>query len=243
MAKSGKASVVDGYSVVQAARHAAKTHDRAATPASPSPTTSDATPADIQKLGAHVAHTAIPAKRIIECYECGYKFQLHGRAATTTCNKCRKVLDLTDHVIDGKWSKSFKTAGTVRLTEKGVLQSGEIVANDFILEGTIEAGKIRAMRRLELHPGARFSEQNIKAPDLLIAAGATIAFTEPAEYRDVEIAGALRANLLATGAVTIRANGGFDGRLQTQHLAVEEGGGLCAEMQVEPATASRGLSH
>jgi cytoskeletal protein CcmA (bactofilin family) len=112
------------------------------------------------------------------------------------------------------------------------VEAGSITCNDFILEGKVEAGLVKAMRRLELRPGARFSEHNLQAADLVIAPGATIAFLEPAEYCDVEIAGTLRANLLATGIVTVRVAGKFDGQLQTAHLMVEDGGGLTGSMEI-----------
>ena len=147
------------------------------------------------------------------------------------------MLDLTDHVIDDKWDKSFKTCGTVHLAAKGVLQSGEIVANDFILEGTIEAGAVRAMRKLELRPGARFSETNVTAPDLIIAPGATIAFIAPAEFRDVEIAGTLRANLHATGVVTIHSGGLLEGNFRGDHLVAEDGSGLRGTVEIRCASA------
>ena len=233
VAKSHKASVVDGYTAIKVVQHAAKGHDRAAPAATPPSDTPGAESPDLKQLGAHISRTAVPVKHVIECYECGYKFQLHGRAASTNCSKCRVTLDLTDHVIDGKWNKSFKTCGTVHLAAKGVLQSGEIVANDFILEGTIEAGTVRAMRKLELRPGARFSETNVSAPDLVIAPGATIAFIAPAEFRDVEIAGTLRANLHATGIVTVKAAGLLQGEFHGEHLIVEEGGGLLAAVQID----------
>lgn len=235
MSKSRKVSVVDGYSAVKAAAHAVKPPDQAeaAPPAPASPERGgQQPPAESQKLGAFVGRTVMPAKRVIECYECGYKFQLHGKAAATNCSKCRAMLDLTDHVIDGRWAASFKTAGIIHLTATGILQSGDLIANDFVLEGTIEAGTIRALHKLEIRPGARFSEQNIQAPELVIAPEATIAFIEPAEFSDVEIFGALRANLSATGIVTIHPGGSFEGQLQSAHLIVEDGGGLVAEIQV-----------
>lgn len=228
MPKSRKASLEDGYSVLKAVQHAAKAHPEAR-PLTAAPDQ----PSELQKLGAHVRRTVVPAKQIIECYECGYKFQLHGRAPATNCSKCRTVLDLTDHTIDGKWNKPFKTAGTIRLTAKGVLESGELVANDFILEGTIEAGTVRAMRKLVLHPGTRFSEVNVTAPNLAIAPGATIAFIDPSEYHDVEIAGTLRANLHATGLVTIKNTGLLQGQVRAARLVVEDGGGLTASVHIE----------
>jgi hypothetical protein len=231
MAKSRKAGVVDSYAAIKAAQHAGQ----ARAPATPAAPTTTGGPSDLKALGAAISHTAVPAKQFIECYECGYKFQLHGRAQTTNCSKCRVVLDLTDHTIDGKWNKSFKTAGTIHLAATGVLQSSDLVANDIILAGTIEAGTVRALRRLELHPGVRFSEHSLNAPDLLVASGATLAFLEPARYVDVEIAGNLRATLAVTGVVIIRATGCFEGDLTASHLLVEEGGGLCASVRIEPA--------
>jgi len=200
MATTRKDGVVDSYAAIQAAGRAARRAP--APPARPSP--EQGAPDELQKLGAQVRTGAVPTKQLIECYECGYKFQLHGKVPKTNCNKCRATIDLSDHTINSRWSGALKTGGSVRVTADGVIEAGSITCNDFILEGAVQAGLVKAMRRLELRPGARFSEHNLQASDLLIATGATIALLEPAEYRDVEVAGALRANLLATGVVTDR---------------------------------------
>lgn len=219
MSKSRKVDVVDSYATIKALKQV---------PTAPVPP-----PTELRPAGA--GRTALPPKKLIECFECGFKFQLHGRAPNTTCNKCRAVLDLTDHIVDQRWNGTIKTGGMVRVLPNGVVESGMIIANDMVLEGVIEAGSVRLMRRLEVRRGSRFSEKHTKANDLLVADGATLKLTEPAEYRDVELVGALRASLSATGTVTIRANGMFEGQLQTEHLTVEEGGGLCADLRVEPA--------
>jgi cytoskeletal protein CcmA (bactofilin family) len=235
MANTRKDGVVDGFTALKAAQRASRSRPSAAVVAS----TPGAPPDELQKLGAQVRTGAVPTKQLIECYECGYRFQLHGRVPKTNCNKCRTTLDLTDHTISECWSGALKTAGAVRVTAVGIVESGAIVANDFILEGTVQAGIVKVMRRLELHSGARFSEHNIKAPDLLIAPGTTIALIEPAEYRDVEIAGALRANLHATGVVTVRPGGCLQGKIHTRHLVVEDGGGLQADLQIDPTGSKR----
>lgn len=217
MSKSRKVDVVDSYATIKAIARAPD-----ALPAPP--------PAELRPAGA--GKTALPPKKLIECFECGYKFQLHGRAPNTTCNKCRAVLDLTDHIVDQRWTGTIKTGGMVRVLPNGVVESGTIIANDMVLEGVIESGNVRLMRRLEVRRGCRFSAKHTKAHDLLVADGATVTLTEPAEYRDVEVVGALHASLTATGTVTIRANGSFEGQLRTAHLILEEGGGLQAEVQV-----------
>lgn len=234
MPKSRKAGVVDSYAAIKAAQHAVQTRPPKP-PAAPAPT---GEPSDLKALGAYVTRTAVPAKHVIECYKCGYTFQLHGRAPKTNCSKCRATLDLTDHTIDRKWKVALKTAGTIRIATDGVVEAGDLIGNDIIVEGTIEGGTVRAMRRLELRAGARFSEGSLCASNLVIAAGATIAFTAPAKYRDVEILGALRANLHASGTVTIRASGSLEGQLNAPHLIVEDDAGLVATVRIEP-TAKR----
>jgi cytoskeletal protein CcmA (bactofilin family) len=217
--------VVDSYAAIKAAGRAVKSRGVVA----PVP---DASSDELQKLGAQVRQGAVPTKQLIECYECGYRFQLHGKVPKTNCNKCRATLDLADHTIANRWSGTLKTAGSVRVTADGIVEAGSIIANDFILEGKVEAGIVRAMRRLELRPSARFSEHNLEAPDLLIAAAATIALIEPAEYRNVEIYGTLRANLQATGTVTVHTGGLLQGELHGERLVVNEGGGLQARVCV-----------
>jgi len=224
MATTRKDGVVDSYAAIKAAGRAAQSR----APTAPAAGNAD----ELQKLGAQVRQGAVPTKQLIECYECGYRFQLHGRVPKTNCNKCRATLDLTDHTINERWSGTLKTAGAVRVTVDGVVEAGSITCNDFILEGAVQAGLVKAMRKLELRPGARFSEHNLQAADLVIAAGASIALIEPAEYRDVEIAGTLRANLHTSGLVTIHPGGLLEGEIHSAHLIVEDGGGLLGVVEI-----------
>ena len=242
MPKNRKISTLDGYATIKAvarakpekpAKPAEKPADRADEPVH---ITSE--PADLQKIGARVARTVMPVKHVIECYECGYKFQLHGRADKTNCSKCRVTLDLTDRTIDGEWNKTLKTTGTIRLSASGILKGGELIASDVVLEGIVEGGTVRAMRRLELAEGALFPEKAISASDLLIGAGATFTFKHETKYRDIEVVGHLKGKFVSTGVVTIKPGGLLEGDLRAQHLVVEDGGGLKANLQISPASAA-----
>jgi cytoskeletal protein CcmA (bactofilin family) len=233
--KNRKVNTLDSYATIRAV---ARTKPVPAS-APPAPADADAgqtdtPPSDSQKPGARVARTTLPVKHQIECYECGYKFQVHGRVTTTHCPKCRALLDLTDHTIDTEWVETVKTAGTIRLAPTGVLKSGDLIGADVIIEGIIEGGRARALRTLELGAGAIFSEKSVSAPDLRIAAGAEFNFKQPARYRNVELLGTLRARLEATGVVTVRPGGLLEGEVQTGHLVVEDGGGLKATLRIGP---------
>jgi cytoskeletal protein CcmA (bactofilin family) len=223
-----KDGVVDSYAAIKAAQHAARAHPQRAPVA-----TDGGQPHELQQLGAQITRTAIPAKQLIECYECGYKFQLHGRAASTNCSKCRVMLDLTDHVINKKWNGTIKTAGKVHIASSGIAESGEIVASEIVLEGKIETGRVRATQKLEIWPGSRFCEDNVRTVDLFIAPGATATFNQPTDYRSVEVAGTLHANLHANGTVIVKAGGRFVGEIYSGHLIVEDGGGLQALVKIQ----------
>ena len=145
MPKPRKVNTLDSYATIRAV---ARAKPASALPKTPPPDNgqSNIAPADPQKTGARVASTAVPVKHQIDCYECGYKFQTHGRVTSTHCPKCRVLLDLTDHTIDSEWVETVKTAGLIRLTPTGVLKSGDLIGADVIVEGIIEGGRARALR-------------------------------------------------------------------------------------------------
>lgn len=233
MPKNRKVNTLDSYATIRAVARAKPAPQP--TPTDPNaPASADAPPSDPQKLGARVARTAVPVKHHIECYECNYKFQMHGRATTTHCPKCRTLLDLTDHTIDAEWVDTIKTAGTIRLAPTGVLKSGNLIGTEVILEGILEGGRARALRVIELGAGAIFSEKAVSAPDLRIAPGAEFKFKQEIKYRHVEISGMLRAKLTATGVVTVKPGGLLEGEVQAEHLIVEDGGGLKAKARIAP---------
>jgi hypothetical protein len=227
VAKSRNDGVVDSYAAVKVAQRAGKSRARAEGD-------------ELQKLGAQVRQGVTPTRQLIECYECGYRFQLHGRAPKTNCNKCRAVLDLSDHTINAKWAGTLKTAGTIVLASGALIEWGELVGGDIVLRATVGTGSIRAMRRLELGEGAVFPEEAIAAPELRIAAGAVITLNDEAKFHDVEVLGTLKARLHATGSVVVRAGGLLEGKLYAEHLVVEDGGGLKAAVRVTPNEVPRG---
>lgn len=234
MPKNRKVNTLDSYATIRAvARNKPAPGSPASTPAAEDAVPTDA-PADLQKPGARVARTTVPVKHHIECYECGYKFQVHGRATTTHCPKCRVLLDFKDYLIDSEWVETIKTAGTIRLTATGVLKSGDLIGAEVIIEGIIEGGRARALRTIELGAGAIFSEKAVSAPDLRIAPGAEFKFKQDARYRNVELFGALHAKLESTGIITVKPGGLLEGEVRAQHLVVEEGGGLKAMLRIGP---------
>ncbi len=241
MPKPRKVNTLDSYATIRAV---ARAKPASALPKTPPPDNeqSNIAPADPQRTGARVASTAVPVKHQIDCYECGYRFQTHGRVTSTHCPKCRVLLDLIDHTIDTEWVETIKTAGTIRLTPTGVLKSGDLIGADVIIEGIIEGGRARALRTIELAAGAIFSEKSISAPDLRIGPGAEFKFKHTAKYRNVEVSGSLNAKLEVTGLVIVKPGGLLEGEVHAEHLVVEDGGGLRAELHIAPRDGTQAVA-
>lgn len=233
MAKRNKTKIVDGYTTLRAAqRHVQQDHapPRPASDAAPASTPPPKSSATIGRIG----HTALPTKYEIVCYACDFEFKMTGKTGNTLCPRCKKKLDLGDHTVNEVFEGEIVTAGKVHLTAGAVLSGGRIVANDIRLEGTVKSGELKAHKTLELVAGASIPEKGVVARHLRIAAGMQMTFKKPVTFKDVEVAGELDADLTATGLVTIKPGGHLLGRLHTGHLAVEEGGGLSADVNVVP---------
>ena len=188
-------------------------------------------------IASRINHTALPTKHEIMCYECGYEFQLTGRTPTTHCPKCRKMLEIKDHIINGEWSETVKTAGKVDILSDAVIRSGKIMATDIRLSGRVEGGQLQAYRWLELNAGAVFDEKAIEPRNLRIGPGANVVLKRGLSLRDLEVHGVLKADVTAEGSVMIKTSGCLKGSLSSAHLTVEEGGGIKGRVRIEPPPA------
>ncbi len=183
---------------------------------------------------ASPARTTLPTKQHIRCYECSYEFDLTGRMGTTHCPKCRAALDLAGYTIDAECRETLKTLGKIKITPRGIVNSAQLLGTDIDLAGKVTGSSVEAFRELILYPGAEFTRGDFKAPDLKIEAGGEVVLRSPAAYRNVEVIGALKATLYATGLVTLRATAQFAGSICGGRLIVEDGAVLEADLNISP---------
>lgn len=224
--------VIDGYNSVRAIRRAQRRNASESSRKSINKPDQKEETVQNKKSGARINHTVIPKKHEITCYECDYYFMVSGRIQDTMCPKCHKNLKAIDHTINGEWTDSVRTIGTVELKAEAVLNGAEIRARDIILEGNAEKGTIRAGRRLELRKGARLNMARTRMKDLCVMKGGEFELSSTITCRDLEIEGTLKARIFADGMVRIKCGGILDGELHTPHLIVEDGGGLEAKVVI-----------
>jgi cytoskeletal protein CcmA (bactofilin family) len=218
---SPKATVIDGFTSVQAMRRIERRAAQARQPATPkSPAPVEPSPA------AHFASSVMPQKYEITCYECGYLFALQGHVHDTLCPKCHRNLEALNLTIEGEWTVPVKTIGTVELKAGSVLKNVEINARDVILRGNAEDGTLVVTRRLEVHQGATLDIEKTSFRDLAIRSGGKFAFTKKIACRNLEVEGELTASIYSEGVITVRNGGLLKGEVHGPHLVIEEGGGL-----------------
>lgn len=240
MVYRGKTKVVDAFTTLRATQRHGVVKKYSTSADDQEAPESDKKKSAASKTGARpqaalgIGRTVMPTKNEVVCYSCGFGFVMRGRAETTQCPKCGARLSLKDETITGACSEELITAGKVRLTKSAILDGGKIVANDVIIEGLVKSGSVQAYKTMELAAGATIPEEFFVAKNLRIGAHASFDFQGAMKFHDVDILGELKANLKATGIVTIHAGGHLLGSLQTDHLLVEEGGGLNADVRVEP---------
>lgn len=241
MAASKNPRVIDGYTSVQALRHAGK--DAAAPRLRPSssrlPETAGAGPGEDGGSAPRISQTATPTRHEFVCYECGYRFAQSGAVRAIACPKCRKSLETADLVVDAERCEDVRTLGDVEITPGGAIRNASVVARDLRLAGDATATEVTVWRQLILLQGGRMDFARANAPALVIAPGCRLAVDGKLNCRDLVIEGELRAAVASSGVVTVRSGGLLRGQVRGAHLVVEDGGGLVAEVRIDAGSAQR----
>ena len=183
---------------------------------------------------ARIGHTAIPVRRELLCYECGYGFVAHGKIHQPICPKCHRNLCMDDMTIAREWQGTVRTLGNVHIRKDGTITGGHITARDILIEGDASAGTLVAGHELQLGPGATFDISTITFSNLVVKPGARISLKRKLVAENVDVEGEVRLNLEATGLVKVHAGGFLKGTVKARHLIVEDGGGLKAKLKIEP---------
>ena len=162
-----------------------------------------------------------------------------GRQTCAVCPKCRKKIDIIDYKIDVDFAGTIATAGSVRLEAGIAMRSGEIRAAIVELASRVEGGRITAWHRLEIRAGGVCHPDQIEFRDLQIHAGAVLAFETPATCRQLEVSGELEGAFSVTGPVILRRGGVLRGSLACDHLTVEDGASLEADLRIRAGAQDR----
>ena len=236
---------VSSYHALQAAKLAARQAQRKSTAPAKAPGEGPVAPGlgempaggkpGMVVPAARIGRTALPTRAEIVCLHCGGAQEIVGKTTQTVCPKCRGRLTLTDHKIEGEWTGEIVTSGNVIVTAAGVVKGGTITANNITVEGRVEDAHLRASRLFTLREGCAVPPDRFRALDLQVDEGVEYEFPgDETEFRHVEIFGILDARLYLSGRLRVHPGALFSGAVHGPRLEVLEGGGLFADLHIEP---------
>lgn len=116
--------------------------------------------------------------RTVQCYHCRHRFEVGGRAQSTSCPGCNKPLRVEDMVFDAKKSGigriKIQTCGTITVKKGGRVTAERVEAHGGIVcHGTIEAKQVISGKMLVLGKTALFYG-DLQAPAVDMALGAKV---------------------------------------------------------------------
>jgi hypothetical protein len=116
--------------------------------------------------------------KTVQCYHCRHRFEVSGRAESTSCPGCNKPLYVGDiEVKPGKIygpSKEVRTCGRITVHKRGRMMAESVEAHGGIdCQGTLEARRIVTGRPVRLGPKARY-KGDLRGPAFVVEKGARV---------------------------------------------------------------------
>lgn len=116
--------------------------------------------------------------KTVQCYHCRHRFEVSGRAQSTSCPSCNKALIVGDvEVKPGKLngpSREVRTCGRVVVHKRGRMMAEFVEAHGGIAcDGTLEARRVISGRAVHLGGKSRY-KGDLQAPALVMEKGARV---------------------------------------------------------------------
>ena len=118
---------------------------------------------------------SLPPKTV-QCYHCDHRFEVGGRAQSTSCPNCNKPVIVADQEIKGQRGpiRELKTCGQIIIKKRGRLICQQVVAHaGLVCEGIIDARTVTSGQTVTIGPKANF-KGDLTAPAVEVALGAKI---------------------------------------------------------------------
>lgn len=113
---------------------------------------------------------------LVQCYLCRHRFEVSGRAQSTSCPGCNKPVIVDNKVIDKIMYglAEYRTCGSITIKKKGRLMAEHIVAHGGIVcDGTLEAKKVLSGKPVVISKTATW-RGDLQAPSLDLKLGAKV---------------------------------------------------------------------
>ena len=181
---------------------------------------------------------AVPTKRLVICYSCGYSHTLSGRMHHSFCPKCRTKLITEDLVVSGQLTEDILTIGDVTITADAVFDPGlRVTGRRVVLGGDVTPlASITAMGNIEICSNAQFAGVELINPSgqVVVPSGEVVSLEAAFVCGVLHVYGYLRASVTVNQSACVFAGGLLEGAFRGPSLVVEDGAGLVGEVALTP---------
>jgi cytoskeletal protein CcmA (bactofilin family) len=159
--------------------------------------------------------------RHVNCLHCNAAQTVSSLARSGSCVQCGHYLDFRDFKVDGNFSKSIETHGTILITKSGELTSPKVSCAAAVVLGKVN-GNLVCSTTAHVRTKGRVLG-SIEARQLIIEKQADVEFVRPLHVGTAEINGKISARIFAD-SVTINKNGSLEGAVTAKSIKIERGG-------------------
>ena len=184
------------------------------------------------------ARVAVPTKRLVICYACGYSHTASGQMHNPYCPKCKTKLNAENVTVNGKRTEDILTIGNVVILPEAELAPGlSITGQNIILDGDATSlASLTATELIELRTNAKFNGETLhnRTGKVVIAADHAVALETPFTCNELEVRGMLNAKVSVTQSAHLYEGSLLEGSFHGPILCVDDGAGLIADVDLSP---------
>jgi len=182
------------------------------------PTGAPEEPGFMDKIGRMFQREQV---RHVNCLHCNAPQKVSSLAKSGSCAQCGHYLDFRDFKVEGNFSKSIETHGTITVTKSGELASPKVSCAAAVVMGKVN-GNLLCSTTAHVRTKGRVLG-SIQARELIIDRQANVEFVRPLHVGTAEINGKISARIFAD-SVTINKHGALDGAVTAKSIKIERGG-------------------
>ena len=160
----------------------------------PPPPDEPDTPGLMDRLGRMFQREKV---RHVNCLHCNAAQTVSSLAKSGSCIQCGHYLDFRDFKVDGNFSKSIETHGTITITKSGELTSPKVSCAAAVVMGKVN-GNLVCSTTAHVRTKGRVLG-SIQARELIIENHADVEFIRPLHVGTAEINGKISARIFAHG--------------------------------------------
>lgn len=178
-------------------------------------------------------------KRPIDCYHCGWDFQVVAEAQSTQCPKCGGYISLRDYEISDSYQQRIQTRGNVTILKAGFFSGEKLDCHDLMVYGKL-SGSVSCSGTLAIRAHGRFPS-DIKCKELRVERGSKVELQGEVLAESVSINGKVKANINCLGAIVLEKKALLQGVARATSVVTKSGAKHCGTLEVPELDSEAGM--